>query len=75
MLCFGTWFLWFDLCYTYLLTFLDRRNYGASRGGEPSPLPPEFSESMEISDDEPTRCQRLRRNAPITGKKSRMPDS
>ncbi|GBN08043.1 hypothetical protein AVEN_134285-1 [Araneus ventricosus] len=30
------------------------------RGGAPSPLPPQFIQSIEISDDEPTRCQQLR---------------
>ncbi|GBO39542.1 hypothetical protein AVEN_169651-1, partial [Araneus ventricosus] len=30
------------------------------REGEPSPLPSEYIETIEIPDDEPTRCQQLR---------------
>ncbi|GBO00849.1 hypothetical protein AVEN_173646-1 [Araneus ventricosus] len=30
------------------------------RGSAPSPLPPEYIETIEIPDDEPTRCQQLR---------------
>ncbi|GBM76111.1 hypothetical protein AVEN_176484-1, partial [Araneus ventricosus] len=30
------------------------------REGAPSPLPPEYIESFEISEDEPIRCQQLR---------------
>ncbi|GBN44262.1 hypothetical protein AVEN_129453-1 [Araneus ventricosus] len=67
-------------CVTWILSWTEA-TMEQGRGGAQSPLPPEFIESMEISDDEPTRCQqlrcsvRLRRNAPITGVKSRVPDS